>query len=108
MKNQKIEFLRHKAQVAHNFIHGLQKRATDYGSGFSEGVRVDCENFQRDNPPPKPSTHIVITKGYLKRLQRCALERLKLRVSLSKIANGYPSTQGAREIAQAALNQLKS
>lgn len=88
MKRTKTEFLRQKAQAAHNFIHGLQKRAEGYGSSFSEGVLVDCQNFLRDNPAPKESTHVVITRAYLKRLQKCAVERLKLKAQLRRAQTG--------------------
>lgn len=72
------ERLRHQVKTAHGFIRGLHRRATGYGSSFSEGVVIDCENFLRDNPTPKDTTHIVITRAYLNRLMDCAKDRLRL------------------------------
>jgi hypothetical protein len=82
--SEENEFLRHQVQAAHAFIRGLHKRATGYGSTFSEGVVVDCEAFFRDNPKPRKSTHEVVTRRYLKTLQSRALESLKLKAELRK------------------------
>jgi hypothetical protein len=82
--SEENEFLRHQVQAAHAFIRGLHRRATGYGSTFSEGVVVDCEAFFRDNPKPRASTHTVITRRYFKRLQARALESLKLKAELRK------------------------
>ncbi len=79
------EFLRHQLEQARRFIHGMRSHANGYGSTFSEGVFVDCDTFLRDTPSPKPSTHVVITRAYLKRLQECALERLTLQRQLKQM-----------------------
>lgn len=79
---EQIVFLQYQVRQAHNFINYLYRESKDYGSSFSSAVNVDCIVFFRDNKPPKETTHVVVTKRYLKRLQDCALERLKLKAKL--------------------------
>lgn len=84
MKDDSKEFLRYKAEQAHKFIRRLKKQADGYGSTFSEGVLVDCERFLKENPAPRASTHVVVTRRYLRRLIDCAKERLQLKLELKR------------------------
>lgn len=77
MKNE-LHYLRHQLAQHRNFIEGLRKQATGYGSNFSEGVRTDCESFLRDQLPLKDSKHMVITKTRHQVLARRAYANLRL------------------------------
>jgi hypothetical protein len=83
MKNREA-FLEQQLRAAHQFIRAEMARAKDYGSQFSSDLYCDCEVFFRDNPPPKNSTHVVITRTYLTRLQAKAIEALKLKAAARK------------------------
>ena len=77
MKNE-LHYLRHQLAQHRNFIEGLRKRATDYGSNFSEDVRTDCESFLRDQMPLKNSKHMVITRAFFQRISKRAIANMQL------------------------------
>jgi hypothetical protein len=110
MPKTQTELLREQIRKAHGFIRGMAKRADGYGSTFSEGVLVDCENFLRDNPTPTNRTHVVITRRYLGMLMDCTKERLylkrdrrKLRFLISEVIATQAVTEACRDELRKAL-----
>lgn len=94
MKDDSKEFLRYKAEQAHKFIYAMKKHAEGYGSSFSEGVFVDCERFLKENPAPRKSSHVVITRRYLNRLMDCAMERLQLKLENKRLVRTLREATG--------------